>query len=552
MKTEKRIASVVLMIMMLVTMVLPALGADPEPTYTITINGAIEGETYIAYKIFDVTYSGTNYAYTINRMNAFYEAIEGYEYDYDSTTEGKETVFTLTRIGETQIYNVVIADAVKNDTDMAADLAQYLSKAYDEMSPKPAGVTGTLGKTTATPPTNFVTFDLDEEGAGYYFVTTTVGTLCFLNTAAPTVTINDKNKVPTIEKKVKEGDDWVDVNDAEFNEKVEFKTTIHAKKGAIKYVLHDKMDAGFTFDGNSVEVKVNNNPLVQYDSAKEQEAKDNGEEYKYDYTLTTNGLTDGCTFEIEFEQTYLDTITNDTDIVVEYSATLNENAKIFEGKTGNDVDTDVNKNTAKLNYGNASSCEDSTKTKTYEFDVVKTGPLSRTTEETIPGQSETKKTSYYNILDGAEFKLYDDNDIEIKLVAEKDDDENILYYRVATVEEVTDTGFTSASIKAGVAKIKGLEAGTYSLEETVAPAGHNPLSESVEVVVGDANPSNLINKTTGTEYKDTDGGVHVINNTGTELPATGGIGTTIFYCAGAALTLGALVLLITKKRMQKQ
>lgn len=550
MKTGKRIASVVLMIMMLVTMALPALGADP--TYTITINGAIEGETYTAYKIFDVTYSGDNYAYTIHKTNAFYDVIAEYTYEYDETTEGKEKVFTLTKIGDTPIYNVEIADAVKNDENMAADLAQCLSKAYANMTEPPAsGVTGTHSTTTTTPPTNFVTFDLDEEGAGYYFVTTTVGTLCFLNTTAPTLTITEKNKVPTIEKKVKEGDDWVDENDAEFNEKVEFKTTIYAKKGAVKYVLHDKMDAGFTFDSGSVVVKVGDTPLVKYDSAEEEKAKNSEEEYKYDYTLTTTDLTDGCTFEIKFEQTYLDTITSDTNIVVEYSAILNENAFIFEGKTGSDVDKDVNKNTAKLNYGSTSSCEDSTKTKTYEFDVVKTGPLSHTIEESTDGESEPKKTSYYNVLDGAEFKLYDKK-IEIKLVAVKDDDEKILYYRVATDEEMKEEGFASASIKAGVAKIKGLEAGIYYLSETVAPAGHNPLSEKVTVEVGSGNPSNLINKTEGTEYKDTDGGVHVINNTGTELPATGGIGTTIFYCAGAALTLGALVLLITKKRMQKQ
>ena len=47
----------------------------------------------------------------------------------------------------------------------------------------------------------------------------------------------------------------------------------------------------------------------------------------------------------------------------------------------------------------------------------------------------------------------------------------------------------------------------------------------------------------------TDGGVHVINQTGTELPSTGGIGTTIFYVLGSVLVVAAGVLLVTKKRM---
>lgn len=41
----------------------------------------------------------------------------------------------------------------------------------------------------------------------------------------------------------------------------------------------------------------------------------------------------------------------------------------------------------------------------------------------------------------------------------------------------------------------------------------------------------------------------VINEKGTLLPTTGGIGTTIFYILGSILVLGAAVLLIAKKRM---
>ena len=45
--------------------------------------------------------------------------------------------------------------------------------------------------------------------------------------------------------------------------------------------------------------------------------------------------------------------------------------------------------------------------------------------------------------------------------------------------------------------------------------------------------------------------INVVNNSGATLPETGGIGTTIFYAAGALLVVGAGVLLVTKKRMNK-
>ena len=41
----------------------------------------------------------------------------------------------------------------------------------------------------------------------------------------------------------------------------------------------------------------------------------------------------------------------------------------------------------------------------------------------------------------------------------------------------------------------------------------------------------------------------VDNKSGTELPSTGGMGTTIFYVLGSILAVGAIVLLVTKKRM---
>ncbi len=315
------------------------------------------------------------------------------------------------------------------------------------------------------------------------------------------MTIKEKNTPPTITKEVQEDDGgaWGESNTAEVGDTVNFKITVAAKPGAQSYIVHDKMSEGLTFNADSVAIA--------------------GATKDTDYTVVTEGLTDGCTFHIVFTQTYLDKITTSTDIVITYSAVLNEKAVISTGS---------NDNEAKLSYGDESKTEtekDETKTYTFKFDLVKT-------------DSDNK------VLDGAKFELYDAKTAGDKIALVKESDGT---YRIATGAEATAEGFTSAIIETtdGQAVIKGLDANTtYWLQETEAPAGYNKLAERVEVKMEDANLGATV-----TEDAWTAGGVHVVNNAGSELPETGGIGTTLFYIIGGVLVLAAVVLLITKKRM---
>lgn len=500
MKQCKTLLSIVMAIMMLLTMMIPTLAADP--TYTIVINNAAATETYTAYKVFDVTYSGDNYAYTISNTNKFYNTIVNYKYDYDSSKAGAETVFTLTPSSTDNTVMIVTYDkSISTNTDLAADLAKTLAAALDSMTDKPTGTVGTHDSTTKK-----CTITVSE--AGYYFVQTSLGALCFLGTTNPTATIDEKNEEPTIDKKVKDGqntdgsDNWVDSNDKKIGDTVEFKTTVHAKKGAKNYVVHDQMDAGLTLNKDSITVVG--------------ATKDTDYTVQFDVTHDDRTV---CNFEITFKQTYLDTITADTDIVITYSAVLNENAEIS---------TETNDNKTKLDYGDNSSTEwDKTETKTYMVDIIK-----------IDGDKK--------ILSGAKFELYASaaGTDKINLVKEVDST-----YRVATPDEVAVSGFTSAVIEAGKITIKGLDSGDYWLEETEAPAGYNKLSARVKFTIDDAN---LTTTMTEDVWSETDGGVAIENKSGTELPSTGGIGTTIFYCVGATLALGAFVLLVTKKRMGRE
>ena len=347
-----------------------------------------------------------------------------------------------------------------------------------------------------------ITFSNLEDG--YYLVTSTNGTLAMVLTTPdnPKAEVNEKNPDATIEKKAQEDSDstWGDSNTAQIGDTVNFQTTISAKKGAKNYVLHDQMEDGLTLNQNSIVVKVGETALTQ----------------GTDYTVAFN-TTDGCDFEITFTQTYLDTISGDTTIVVTYSAVLNGNAEIAD---------QTNDNKTQLTYGANSKTEwDTTATKTFMIDIVKTD-------------------SSYKLLTGAKFELYDaktaGNKIPLVKVSEG-------VYRVATAAESSAEGFVSAVIEAGKVTVKGLDADTtYYLEETAAPAGYNKLGERVDVKI---EKTNLTTSMTGDTWAAGNGGVQITNNAGTELPSTGGMGTTLFYVLGSILVLGAAVLLVTKKRM---
>ena len=337
---------------------------------------------------------------------------------------------------------------------------------------------------------------------GYYLITSTYGTLAIVETTPtnPSATVEEKNPGTDIDKEVQEDSDssWGEENSAQIGDTVYFRTTVTIKKGAVKYIVHDKMDDGLTFNTGSIAVNV---------LTKDTEGKDvttpltEGREY----TVVTTGLADGCTFEVRFTQTYLDTITEDTTVVITYNAVLNENAAITDGEN----------NDSKVTWGNASDTEwDRTNTKTYQFDILK---------------YDAKDTAK-NPLAGATFQLKDASGNVVKLIKVSDTE-----YRVANGNE---TGAVDSFITVGSGKIviKGVDLDTYTLYETAAPEGYNTLKDPVSVTVLATNALT----------------VEVPNQSGTELPSTGGMGTTLFYTLGAILVLGAGILLVTKKRMSEK
>lgn len=341
---------------------------------------------------------------------------------------------------------------------------------------------------------------------GYYLVDTSLGALCSLdNVTGNTATISEKNKVPSVEKKVKSGDNYESSNSAKIGDTVKYKTTITINGSVEKVVLHDKMDTGLTFDETSVKVKVGGADVAAAN-----------------YTLKKPGTesSDPCTFEIEFMDSYIAGLETGKQIEVTYSATLNESAVI--GTPGN-------KNDTWLKYGNSGSVTSETTTYSYSFDLVKTD-------------------SDGTLLAGAKFKLYADQNCanEIKLVADGDN-----AYRVAkTGEKAVESIETNATSALTIKGLKGTT--TYYLKEIEAPKGYNELENAFAFTIASANISSNLGTTSNKWVEGTSTGIHIINNAGTTLPSTGGMGTTVFYVVGGGLMAVAVVLLVTKKRMENK
>lgn len=340
---------------------------------------------------------------------------------------------------------------------------------------------------------------------GYYLVGSTLGTLCSLDTTNPSVTIKEKNAAPENEKTVEEDStkQYGSENDSDIGQIINFKSEITAQAGAENYVFHDKMSEGLTF-GQFTGVTLNGNTV---DAA--------------NYSVKTSDLTDTCTFEVIFTQAFCDTLKAGDKLIVSYTATLNANAV---------VGLDGNPNESKLEYGESGKTTttppSTTTTYTWDLEILKYG-----------NNDENNK------LEGAQFVLLNQEKSKVACFANG---------KLTDWTDIPEDGTTwpagavLTTDKDGKIHVDGLDADTYHLREVVAPRGYNVLSGDVEFSITGKTKAEGSN-----EWNHTPTIVKINNQSGTELPSTGGIGTTIFYIVGGLLAVGAAILLVTKKRMSK-
>ena len=373
---------------------------------TIDVQGVLDGETYTAYKILNYTNNGDAYSYYLT--SGEYDAI------------GSVLVsagFAFTKSADGSQYFVNNAEALT--TNGVSDVAEYLGSHVADLG-------NALGKYTATGANGKAVFtDLP---TGYYFVTSSAGSLCALHDGKDIATVVEKNTVTTPDKKqgTETGKYSNDQLDLMIGSTVYYDAEITIGKGAnYKLVGKDTLDAGLTLDQDSITVKVGDATVADTN-------------YTID-PISAQGFT------ITFPETYVSTLNEGDIIKIEYTAKVNANA-VIRGE---------NKNTFDLEYSKQ-HFDDNTVVKTYDAQVKK---IDATTKQ---------------FLDGAGFKLYDAVEGGNLITVAKD---GTGYYVSADADE--EIMITSAD----GSNIRGLAPGTYYLEETTVPDGYNKLAAREPVVV---------------------------------------------------------------------
>lgn len=341
MKTMRKLFTVLLALAMTLALAVPAFAADT--TGSITITNPQGDRTYTAYKIFDVTYSGDHYSYTISDTDAAFTTVKAYA---DVTANG----LTLTPVGKTGKYNVSTGDSFS-----AASFAQYLKTNAGSLGTGTAftQVGNTMKASGLTP--------------GYYFVSGTSGTVCELATAKD-IQIRDKNEAPQIEKSVDDADRTVEIG-----QKLTYTITgkVPSTKGYTEYTyeLTDTMSEGLTFN-KDVKVTIGDEDVTTAAA------------------ITKNG--NGFVASVNMMD-YQGQI--DKPVVITYTATVNEKA----------IQRNEETNTATLKYSNDPANKNSFKESSVEVEVFS---FNIVINKYAAGNESTKLEGAKFVLKNAEGKYY--------------------------------------------------------------------------------------------------------------------------------------------------
>lgn len=511
-----------LVVLVAVLMVMSTTKTVKAETYTITIDNALDGEEYTAYKIFDVTYSGTNQnpgtvpdAPNPDNTNLH----TAYAYTIAKSTATTSWWSVVTSNGTTASDGVITANGLiftpttaKDDNNNVIYSVQAVTEGTGKFDPATFAAllnTNKAGKTGTTPvEAANGKAEITVSEPGYYFVDTTLGSLCSLDTTEPNATIREKNTVPQIVKTELDNNSTAtaaqitktSVN-TQIGDTVWFKLVVTDGKGTDNVItVFDKLDDGLTLTQNSFAITVDGTSITPVTTG---DAPANG--CKIEVGTAEDGSTN---IKFIFGATLVNGLADNKEIVIIYAASVNEKAAPGVAE----------KNTAYLTYSGQTSTESAVTVLTYQFEVLK-----------YDGNDANKAQ-----LPGAVFELRD-NDVVVPLIKVSD-----TVYRVAKTGETGVNSFTTVAGANIVIKGVDLDKGdtapslahAYTLYEVDAPEGYNALKEAQTVTVN----------------KNNNAVVEVPNYAGPELPSTGGIGTTIFHVAGALLVLGAGIVLISKKR----
>ena len=452
MKKMKKIVALLLATVMVMAMGISVFAAGTG-SITITPPENVDTDatiTYNVYKVFDADGNGTAISYKLvsgkTAAPAGFTVGEAGNVTYAGTAGATEL---------TQADIDAIAAYVANDDPVATVTSTGGAAAVAENLPN-----------------------------GYYYITTTTGTVVTIDSTNPSAQVEDKNIVPGVDKTIT-GASSMDEDGkkalAQVGTVVDYKAEITVGKGQKGYVFKDTMGTGLTYVANSLTVA--------------------GMTADTDYTLEVSGQN----ITVTFKDDAIKGLAQDSKITVTYQATVTSDA----------LTVNAAKNTATISYGNNSEfTSEPSETEVYnaKFTV-------------------TKKDGNNQPLADAGFVIKNADNRYYKL-------DNGVVTWVDTIDAADEH---KSDAQGAVPAFTGLADGTYTLIEKTVPAGYNKAADSTFTIAkGDYTTTNLEQTAT------------VTNNSGEELPSTGGIGTTIFYIIGAILVIGAGVVLVTRRRMNVQ
>lgn len=512
-KTFQSLSALALTFVMLLALAVPAFAAGEK--YTITITGDAINHTYEAYQVF----TGDLFEGVLSNIK------------WGGGVNG-EALLTALKNDET-------LGSKFNNADSAAAVAEAMDGIARDSDDAQA-FAAVVGKhlTTAAGSSNEAKgpYHIENLDAGYYLVKDRddsqngengVYTRFMLQVVA-NISAAPKSDIPTVTKKVKgdtntgNEDNYSDVADFNIGDNVPFLLTgtlpsYLADYDKYSYTFTDTLSSGLTYNGDA---------KVYVDGV--------------EVTPSDVGI-DGTNLIVKFDDLKgVSGVTKDSKITVKYTAKLNAAAVV--GGAGNS-------NAVTLTYSNnpnaggendkGTTPSDTVLVFTYKLDVTK-----------VDGADKVKT------LVNAEFVLFRGSETLPEYAIVKDG-------KIDSWTNDEEEATTLISDSSGKFDVAGLDGGVYFLKETKAPAGYNLLDAVVKLEViatmsdgsGTASLSALEIKV-GDSGANTPGDIDtgtvsliIENNKGATLPSTGGVGTTIFYAVGGVLMLGAVVLLITKKRI---
>lgn len=390
-----------------------AVSAAGTGSITITPPPGLDAKasnTYKIYKVFDADGNGSAISYKVKANHANDPLPKGFVKDNQG--------------------NVSYTGAGKNGQLTPEDIAAI--KAYVKEEDKVDEVTA-KGSAPVT---------VNNLQNGYYYVTTTTGTAVVVNSTNPNASVNDKNTVPTLDKKITDAHSFDQDGKkalAEVGSIVKYSSTITVGEGAKGYVYHDKMSTGLEYQ-KDVKAYIND---VEIDSSKYEVTAENGD-----------------TFTVKFKDDYMATLAAGTKIVLKYSAKVTSDA----------LTVNPAKNTATVSYGSNGSVNTTPKSETETYNAKFTVTKHNNKGQGLAGAGFVLKNA-----DGKYYKLTNKT--------------------VTWVNDIADATEHVSNANGEVDAFTGLADGTYTLVEKTVPAGYNKAADvNFTIVKGKYTVDNLEQK----------------------------------------------------------